>query len=204
MNCTIGDLKLPCTQLREYISIFWIHCKLQTWTSNFTLNFLQSITSTLILYLFCSWITLFMLNSEYWFGFFFTSSKNSLVSYWTTATPSQLEEEFAGQREIISKFANINKDDISGARTPFLQLAGNNSFEAYINAGLKYDNSWPSLTARKLFPYTLDHVSNQQCLVGKCPKETFPGFFVVPISNIIGFQGKQCNALLACEVEWVI
>lgn len=131
----------------------------------------------------------------------FVYSKNPLASYWADASVEVLVKEFGGQKEIISHFANIAADDIVGGRTPNLQIAGNNTIEAYIEAGLKYDNSWPSLSNRKLFPYTLDHLSNQQCLVGKCPAGSYPGFFISPVINILGVDNTECNALFACQMS---
>lgn len=122
-------------------------------------------------------------------------------TYWSPSDLEVLIQEFDGQKQIISKFANIPADHIKGARTPYLQINNNITFEAYVASGLTYDNSWPALSSNKLFPYTLDHKSSQPCLVGTCPSEEFPGFFVNPVNNLQGLEGQECNALLGCEVE---
>lgn len=95
-------------------------------------------------------------------------------------------------------------EDIKGVRTPFLQLAGNRSFDAYVLSELQYDNTWPTLHSTKLFPYTLDFPSDQQCLVGECPDKTYPGFFVAPITNLIGNGSQECNAIASCKIKYVL
>jgi hypothetical protein len=41
-----------------------------------------------------------------------------------------LSEEFTQQRDMIAHFANIPPTDVAGFRTPFLQLGGDNTFQA--------------------------------------------------------------------------
>lgn len=110
-------------------------------------------------------------------------------------------QEFGGARELIAHFANIPVESIRGARTPNLQLNGDVTFQAYSESGLAYDNSWPTYTNSKLFPYTLDYLSSQTCVVGTCPTESFPGFWVVPINNLKGQDGNECNSLFGCSLE---
>ncbi|XP_017769704.1 PREDICTED: uncharacterized protein LOC108557619, partial [Nicrophorus vespilloides] len=127
-------------------------------------------------------------------------SKNISI-YWKTASKEQLVDEFKGQREIISTNANIPLESIRGVRTPHLQLAGNRSFEAYDESGYLYDSSWPTLSIDKLYPYNLKYLSTQQCVIGECPTNSLPNFWVIPINNLVGNQGIDCNSLYACNVE---
>lgn len=128
-------------------------------------------------------------------------SKNPLNLYWANASTETLIDEFGGAKDIISIFANIPRVDIKGARTPNLQIAGDRTFDAYIQSEISYDNSWPSLHVRKLFPYTLDYGSTELCLVGVCPNKTYPGFIISPITNIVGNEDQECNAIASCKIE---
>lgn len=122
-----------------------------------------------------------------------------MSSYWQEATTATLQAEFGGQRKIVSKFANIPIEDVIGARVPNLVLSGDKLFTAYQNAGLKYDNTWTSLNANKYFPYTLDHLSTQPCF-SACPAESYPGMWVMPVTDLIGNDSVQCNAILGCQI----
>lgn len=106
-----------------------------------------------------------------------------------------------GQRDYISKFANVPKDAITGARIPLLQL-NENTFEGLQKAGLKYDASWATRQISALFPYTLDYKSPQQCPSNPvCQKNPVKGFWEVPIVDLISQHGIECNSLLGCIVE---
>ncbi|KAJ8961138.1 hypothetical protein NQ318_008818 [Aromia moschata] len=143
-------------------------------------------------------------NSLYNHGFeiaVLSVTNNPLQTYWRSASEEVLEQEFGEQKHIISKFANIPAEDIVGVRTPQLQLAGNRSIQAYINAQLTYDSSWPTLHTKPLFPYTLDYLSTQQCNLGtECPNESFKGFWVLPIVDLIG-ENADCNTLASCKTK---
>lgn len=112
-----------------------------------------------------------------------------------------MEKEFKGQKIILTKFANIPEKDIKGARTPQLQLNGDATMQAYVNSGLEYDCSWPTLPIHPMFPYTLDYKSTQMCLLGaKCPTSPFKGFWVTPIIDLNGYH-KECNTLATCNIK---
>lgn len=101
----------------------------------------------------------------------------------------------------MAHFANIPLDSVRGARTPNLQINGNVTFEAYSASNITYDSSWPTLSSNPLFPYTLDYLSTQQCLVGACPNEAFPGTWVLPINNFQNMEGIECNTLSGCAAK---
>lgn len=127
--------------------------------------------------------------------------KNNLQAYWRGASEELLEKEFGGQKKILNKLANIPTDDIIGVRTPQLQLAGNYSIKAYQAAGLSYDSSWPTLPDKRLYPYTLDYLSTQQCLLGsKCPNEEFKSFWILPINDLNGVDNSECNSVASCNI----
>ncbi|CAH1098438.1 unnamed protein product [Psylliodes chrysocephalus] len=129
-------------------------------------------------------------------------TKEPHQKYWREATEETLIKEFKGQKQIIKNFANIPEESIIGVRTPQLQMAGNFSIKAYLESGLTYDSSWPSLPSKRMFPYTLDYLSTQECLLGyECPNESFPGFWILPINELIGNKGIECNAVASCKVS---
>jgi hypothetical protein len=129
-------------------------------------------------------------------------TKNGSQEYWRQATLEDLEEEFGGQKTIISTFAKIPAEDIVGVRTPQLQLEGDVSIDAYVNSEFKYDNSWPTMSTELFLPYTLDYASTQRCTVTmKCPTESHPHFWIAPITNIKGANDIECNSLATCLVE---
>lgn len=52
-----------------------------------------------------------------------------MTSYWQNLDVEELVQEFGGEQQLISYFANIPIEDIKGMRLPLLQLSGvfNNS-----------------------------------------------------------------------------
>jgi peptidoglycan/xylan/chitin deacetylase (PgdA/CDA1 family) len=102
------------------------------------------------------------------------------ITFWAQASISQLRQELTDERALISKFANINAADIKGIRMPFLQMAGDAQFEMLREDGFLYDLSWPTLrqTSPGYWPYTLDYASTQDCVIGRCPKDSHPGVWV--------------------------
>lgn len=83
---------------------------------------------------------------------------------------------------------------------PFLQLAGNNSFQVMKDYGLDYDCSWPTLQFRNpgLWPYTLDYSSTQDCVIPPCPTASIPGVWVLPMITWTDLSGLPCSMVDAC------
>lgn len=122
------------------------------------------------------------------------------MEYWATASVETLVQEFDGQRTIISTFANIPSESIVGVRIPNYQMNGDDTFNALEESKFIYDNSWASRNTL-LYPYTLDFASTQECLVSKCPTNSHPGFWEIPINNLETLDNSTCNALLGCNVQ---
>jgi len=116
-----------------------------------------------------------------------TITHRSPQDFWKTASADVITQEIVGQREIISKFADIPDTHITGFRAPFLQMAGDRTFEVLQKNHFKYDSSMPTQSNSKpwpIFPYTLDNGFKQDCVIPPCPSETpgkFNGFFEIPI-----------------------
>ncbi|CAH0697353.1 unnamed protein product [Spodoptera exigua] len=133
-------------------------------------------------------------------------------TYWRDATYDDLKKEIADQKVQMSHFANIPSNSIKGVRLPFLQMAGDNSFQVMADYGLEYDCTWPTTTQTNpgLWPYTLDYKSNQDCVVPPCPTSSIPGVWVKPMVAWSDLQGVACSMVDACffipdrenEEEW--
>lgn len=52
-------------------------------------------------------------------------SHTTMTEYWRTASVDLFKQEFGGEKELLSHFANIPSEDIVGLRIPFLQMSGN-------------------------------------------------------------------------------
>ncbi|KAG5868397.1 hypothetical protein JTB14_006830 [Gonioctena quinquepunctata] len=127
-------------------------------------------------------------------------TKNDSDLYWSQANQSLLELEFGGQKTILATFACIPEEQIIGVRTPQFQLAGDNSMKAFTAAGFQYDSSWPTTPDKPLFPYTMDHLSTQECTSeSACPTEAHNGFWILPIIDLNGNE-EACNSLTACNI----
>ena len=90
------------------------------------------------------------------------------ISWWRDANYTEWKNEIGGMREILHKFANIKTTDVKGFRAPYLQVGGNNQFKALHDLEFLYDSSLPTPEV-KMWPYTLDYKSTQQCVIGPCP-----------------------------------
>lgn len=87
-------------------------------------------------------------------------------SHFGSAKLEELISEFVGQRKIISKFADIPESEMVGIRMPFLQIGGDNQYEMLQRYGLEYDFSRTQWNSKRMWPYTLDYESKQDCFVG--------------------------------------
>lgn len=125
----------------------------------------------------------------------------ALTGYWMNANITLLERELADQRDLMSFFANIPKEDIKGIRMPFLQLAGNNQYEMLQNNGFLYDLSWPSRSFIQpgMWPYTLNYRSIQDCTTAPpCPTNSYPGVWVIPMLMWFDQEDIPCAMVDSC------
>ncbi|XP_050683980.1 chitin deacetylase 8-like [Leptidea sinapis] len=143
-----------------------------------------------------------LLNELYNNGFEIAlhSITNTNQSYFANADYETLMLEFDDQKKLISHFASIPVDQLKGIRMPFLQLAGNTSFEMMKDASILYDNSWPTINFKSppLWPYTLDFASIQDCVTPPCPTASLPGSWVVPMVAWTDLQGNPCAMADSC------
>ncbi|XP_046391272.1 chitin deacetylase 7-like [Ischnura elegans] len=123
------------------------------------------------------------------------------TDYWATASVEQLEKEFIGQEVMLNKFGLIPKEAMKGIRAPYLQNAGDNTFEMLAKNNLKWDCSWPTgqnEINQIPWPYTLDFKSPQDCPIPPCPQKTHPGVWVVPMVDWMDDDGVHCSMVDAC------
>ncbi|XP_004517389.1 uncharacterized protein LOC101459137 [Ceratitis capitata] len=122
------------------------------------------------------------------------------TDYWREADVELLMAEFGEQIEMLMKFAKVSRKHIRGLRLPFLQSAGNNSYEAAKRLGLLYDSSWPTQRYRSpaMWPYTLDYRSTQDCQIGPCPNAAIPGFWINPMVTWLDTAGYSCAMIDGC------
>ncbi|XP_049881059.1 chitin deacetylase 7-like [Pectinophora gossypiella] len=127
-------------------------------------------------------------------------SHNPNHEYWAEGTVEEMRKEFGDQRITMSHFANIPIEDIKGIRIPYLQMAGNATFQVMSESGLTYDASWPSTTDLNpaLWPYTLDYASTQDCPNPPCPTASFPGKWVLPLASWEDPEGNPCHLADSC------
>lgn len=127
-------------------------------------------------------------------------SRQTSQAYWAGATYETMVLEYAQQRSQMAHFANIPFDAIQGMRIPFLQMAGNASFDMMSKHGFLYDHTWPTIAFSNpgLWPYTLDYASTQDCINPPCPTASIPRPWVLPIVSWIDLMGFPCTSLDAC------
>ena len=92
-------------------------------------------------------------------------------TWWKSASYIPLLEEIAGQREILRKWGQVEAEDVVGYRAPFLQTAGNTLYKVLYDYKFLYDSSMPTQEYMDppMWPYTLDYLSTQECVIPPCP-----------------------------------
>lgn len=100
-----------------------------------------------------------------------TISHRTPTSWWKSANYSELNDEIAGQKEILRKWGQVKTEDVVGFRVPFLQLGGNTMFQVLYDNHFLYDSSMPTekFINPPMWPYTLEYRSTQECVIPPCP-----------------------------------
>lgn len=111
----------------------------------------------------------------------------------------QLYSEFIGQRKIIAEFADIPESEVVGVRMPFLQLAGDKQYKLLKDNGLLYDFSRTQWNSKRMWPYTLDYDTTQDCFLGPCPTKSFPGLWQIPLITWKDRSGSPCAMSDGCQ-----
>lgn len=124
---------------------------------------------------------------------------NTTTGYWRDMSVDRLGREFADERRLISKFADIPLNEMQGIRLPFLQMSADNSFEMLQREQLLYDCSWPTRQVSPgLWPYSLDYASSQDCVIGPCPVQNHSQVWVLPMLAWKDPRNEICAMVDAC------
>lgn len=108
-------------------------------------------------------------------------------------------EEMCQQRDTLSYLASVPLDDIQGARAPFLQINGDETYRA-LSSCFRYESSRPSLNfTPNLWPYTAEYDSIQDCQLPPCPNGSYPNFWVSPLVDLFGEDGNACASVNTCQ-----
>lgn len=127
------------------------------------------------------------------------------VTHTRLSNKTDLEREARKQKDNLVRLAGVDKSDIRGWRSPFLQTAGD--WQPYVlkKLGYEYDISMSiarlSIDDDKIFwPLTLDFSWPFLCTVGPCPRHAHPGFWQVPIIPYF-YHDLQCSYVDACRPD---
>nr|CAH0110016.1 unnamed protein product [Daphnia galeata] len=105
--------------------------------------------------------------------------------FWLADDVEHWDKEMADMRTMIEYFA--------GGDSMWTSLS-NNNFE--------WDCSWPTrnYVDPGMWPYTLDYLSQQDCQIGSCPVQSYPGKWVVPMIDLTDISGNPCAMVDTCNV----
>ena len=124
-------------------------------------------------------------------------------SYWENISAKDFKEEMVGMKEKISRLSGVK---VSGARTPFLKLNGDASYQGLKENGFVWDSSivvGASQMNDKLpiWPFTLDKpLSKKYCVYSKCPNSSYPGLWELPLNRIYNEKKEACSLVDDCEL----
>lgn len=127
-------------------------------------------------------------------------SRRLPISWWAEATEEEQKEEIGGMREILRKWGNVQVDDVTGYRVPYIQVGGNTEFKVLKDLSFLYESSMPTQAYIEppMWPYTLEYQSTQDCVIPPCPTDSFPGLWEVPLVDYIDKKGILCNFVVSC------
>jgi hypothetical protein len=135
----------------------------------------------------------------------------SNTTYWSTLSKQGWVDEMVGMRTIISNFANVPADAITGLRVPYLQSGGDTQY-AMMSENNFYDCSRPTQAfgymnmENGLWPFTMDYQVKMDCQIDPCPKCSFPKVWVQPMLDledswlVVDGHGNPCAMLDSCII----
>lgn len=80
-------------------------------------------------------------------------------------------------------------------------MAGNNQYQMMLENDFLYDFTWSTqkYMTPGLWPYTTDYASIQDCPIGKCPTDSFPNLWNLPMIDWEDLNGDACPMLPSCS-----
>jgi len=85
-------------------------------------------------------------------------------------------------------------------RSPFLQGGGDPMYKVLSDGLFQWECTRPTLNFRNpgLWPYTNDYASSQDCQIAPCPIGAYPGFWTVPMIDMLGGDNEGCAMVDTC------
>lgn len=128
----------------------------------------------------------------------------SPTTWWEDATEEEWSHEINDQRSILELWGGMGKDEVRGFRSPFL-VTSETELKVLHESSFLYEASMGTTT--NYWPFTLDYESPICISPATCPKNAYPGLWLVPIALYKQSNGNYCAMLDACttpitEEDW--
>jgi hypothetical protein len=101
---------------------------------------------------------------------------------------------FLGQADLLHKYGGVKIEDIKGMRAPFLQIGGDNMFDALERYGFYYDSSISTL--QPSWPFTLEYGMEHPCPVPPCAEKSHPGIWEIPLTRLQVIHNKYFHFMI--------
>ncbi|GAB1599314.1 uncharacterized protein LOC115211111 [Argonauta hians] len=142
------------------------------------------------------------------------SHKNPRAS-WRNMSYDEYINEMTGIKNNLVK-SGIPGNKIKGFRSPFLQMGGNNQFDAVKKLGFSWDSSIvmgpdSDHNIDQFWPYTLDTplqsnceqelsggYPGRTCVNKKCPTKSYPGLWEIPVNRWYDKNKNPCSLFDGC------
>ena len=95
-----------------------------------------------------------------------TVTHRTPTTFWISASYQQLVDEIVQMKKILESEGITG---VVGYRNPFLQTAGDKTFQVLSNNGFLYDSTLPVRPDKLYWPYTLHDGSEKPCVISPCP-----------------------------------
>lgn len=126
-------------------------------------------------------------------------------AYWTK---DKWDQEIGGMRRLLAQATGRTDSQIAGMRAPYLSLGGEAQYSMLQDRGFLYDSSMygGSLTegfTPPLWPFTLKYPvrpSQAVCDQERCPRNSYPGVWEVPLIRQYKMDGTSCAMTDACDL----
>ncbi|XP_045156417.2 uncharacterized protein LOC123522945 [Mercenaria mercenaria] len=112
------------------------------------------------------------------------------------------------EKEILAQMNAQRKIGINatGWKTPELKSLGNEQFRLLQKYGFKYDatlsENLPAPNKNKPWPYTLDFGYTGECVIPKCPTQSFPGLWEIPSVALMDYRKMfECSYVDGCMLN---
>jgi len=134
-----------------------------------------------------------------------TVSHRTPVDYFQDANKTRWEQEILDQNKIINLQTTIPVETITGFRAPYLamnevlyEVLHENNFTWESSVPIPFPQDCTGECMEQIWPYTLDFGAGECDPTEKCPKESYPGLWEVPL-NPVYKTGYKCDQ--HCDIE---